>query len=53
MRHLIAHFAAHSLDELRVLALLATAAFVSGGVASSALLMAAWLLQHRPTRGAL
>lgn len=65
MRHLLAHAMvhghpvvdghsiAHGLDELRVLTLLATAAFVTGGAVSSLALTLAWLAEHFVKRGAL
>ncbi|MGH8149680.1 MAG: hypothetical protein ACRETB_06885 [Steroidobacteraceae bacterium] len=59
MRHLLAHAMvhghsmAHGLDELRVLTLLATAAFVTGGAVSSLALTLAWLVEHLVKRGAL
>lgn len=46
MSEKIAHWAAHSWDELREIAPYAAAALVTGGSISSVLVAVVWLFQH-------
>ncbi|MGH8261261.1 MAG: hypothetical protein ACREUG_16390 [Steroidobacteraceae bacterium] len=52
MRQSVAHWMTDGPDQLRVASAIATAAFVSGGLASALALMLAWLVQHQWRHGA-
>lgn len=49
-RETVARWMSQSLEELRAMSPLATAALVTGGSVSSVLVTLVWLLQHHPLR---